>query len=83
MMAVVVLTENQAHTILDQVSTAAIMLLVVGITFGCMRCSSGISRLIGNGGASIVSRVMGLILASVAANSVLSALLEISKTGQL
>jgi multiple antibiotic resistance protein len=35
-----------------------------------------ISRMIGNGGASIVSRVMGLILASVAATQVLEGIKE-------
>ena len=70
-MAVVVLTENQTHTILDQLETAAIMLVVVAMAFVLMITSATIFRLIGNGGASIVSRVMGLILASIAATHVL------------
>ena len=71
MMAAVLLTENQTHTILDQVSTAVIMLLVVAMSLGMMLLAAPISRLIGSGGASIVSRVMGLILASIAATHVL------------
>ena len=71
MMAVVLLTENQTHTILDQAATAAIMLLVVAMAFGLMLMAGTISRLIGSGGASIISRVMGLILASIAATHVL------------
>lgn len=71
MMAVVLLTENQRHTILDQAMTAGIMLLVVALTFVLMLGAGTISRLIGSGGASVVSRVMGLILASVAATNVL------------
>ena len=70
-MAVVLLTENQTHTLLDQGVTAVIMLLVVSMAFGLMLIAGTISRLIGNGGASIVSRVMGLILASIAATHVL------------
>ena len=70
-MAVVLLTENRTHTLLDQGSTAAIMLLVVSATYGFMLVAERISQLIGDGGASIVSRVMGLILASVAATNVL------------
>ncbi len=71
MMAVVLLTENQTHTLLDQVSTAAMMLLVVAMTFVFMLLAGKFSQLIGTGGASVVSRVMGLILASVAASHVL------------
>ena len=71
MMAVVLLTENQTHTLLDQVSTAAIMLIVVSATYGLMLMAGTITRMIGSGGASVVSRVMGLILASVAATNVL------------
>ncbi len=71
MMAVVLLTENQTHTLLDQVSTAAIMLIVVSATYGLMLMAGTITRIIGIGGASVVSRVMGLILASVAATNVL------------
>ena len=71
MMAVVLLTENQTSTLLDQLLTAVIMLLVVGMAFGLMLIAEKVLRLIGGGGASIVSRVMGLILASVAATHVL------------
>ena len=76
MMAVVLLTENQKHTLLDQASTAIIMLLVIMITFGMMLVAGNISRIIGTGGASIISRVMGMILASIAAAHVLAGLKE-------
>ena len=71
MMAVVLLTENQSHTLLDQALTSVIMLTIVAMAFGLMLIAGTISRLIGTGGASIVSRVMGLILASIAATHVL------------
>lgn len=76
MMAVVLLTENQTHTVLDQASTAAVMLLVVAIAYGLMRIADFIAGVIGSGGASIVSRVMGMILASVAAANVLEGIKE-------
>lgn len=71
MMAVVLLTKNDVHTIMDQVSTSAVMLSVLAIACGLMLAAGVIARLIGTGGASIISRVMGLILASVAAANVL------------
>ena len=71
MMAVVLLTENSRHSILEQRVTAVLMLLVVGAAYAFMLAAGWISRVIGEGGASIVSRVMGLILASIAATNVL------------
>jgi multiple antibiotic resistance protein len=41
-----------------------------------MRGAGAISRTIGNAGASIISRVMGMILASVAASEVLEGIKE-------
>lgn len=71
MMAVVLLTENSRHSILEQTVTAAIMLLVVATAYVMMLAAPQIARVIGNAGASLVSRVMGLILASIAATQVL------------
>ncbi len=71
MMVVVLLTQNDLHAIEEQIVTVVLMLVIVGITYTLMRCASPIARLIGEGGANIISRVMGMILASVAATEVL------------
>jgi multiple antibiotic resistance protein len=71
MMAVVLLTQKDIHTIDEQIVTTALMLAVVGTTYVLMRCAGAITRIIGDGGSNIVSRVMGMILASVAATQVL------------
>lgn len=71
MMAAVLLTENQSNSFIDQLVTAAIMGFVVSMAYGLMLIAGTITKLIGTGGASIVSRVMGLILASIAATNVL------------
>ena len=71
MMAVVLLTQNDLHTVDEQVVTAILMLIVVGATYLLMRSAGPITRLIGEGGANIISRVMGTILAAVAATEVL------------
>ena len=52
------------------------MLLVVASTYGLMLFADPILKLIGNAGASIVSRVMGMILASIAATNVLEGIKE-------
>lgn len=71
MLAAVLLTEKNHFSILEQVLTTSIMLLVILVTFVFMLGSSKIHNLIGNSGASIISRVMGLILTALAVTSVL------------
>lgn len=83
MLAIVMLTDNNEHSIGDQAITAGVMVVVLVISYLFMLISEPIVRLIGNSGAAIVSRIMGMILASVAADAVLSALLEIMETGSL
>lgn len=76
MMAVVLLTENSKHSLVEQTIVAVLMLLVVGAAYLLMLGAGWISKVIGEGGASIVSRVMGLILASIAATNVLEGIKE-------
>lgn len=83
MLAIVMLTDNNRFTVADQAITAGIMIGVLLAACCFMLLAGPIIRLIGNSGAAIVSRVMGMILASVAADAVLSALLEIASTGSL
>ncbi len=71
MLGAVLMTENNRFNLLQQTQTAAIMLSVLLIALILMLAASFVHRLIGNSGASIISRVMGLILASVAVANVL------------
>jgi multiple antibiotic resistance protein len=71
MMAVVILTKNERYTLMDQLATTVVMLVVLLITFGLLVLARFVHRWIGDSGASIISRVMGLILASVAVEAVL------------
>ena len=72
MLAAVLLTENHSYTIWEQAQTTMIMLSVLLVVLILMLVASPVHRLIGNSGASIISRVMGLILASVAVSNVLA-----------
>ncbi len=76
MLAAVLLTENHRYNLLEQAQTAVVMLSVLLIVWVLMLAASWVHRLIGNSGASIISRVMGLILASVAVSSVLAGIKE-------
>lgn len=71
MLAVVVLTDNHRFSLSQQAMTTLIMLLVLAITLALLLLANPIYRVIRESGASIVSRVMGMILAAVAADSVL------------
>ncbi|MEG9475129.1 MarC family protein [Mannheimia bovis] len=71
MMAIVLLTDNHRFSISDQFITAGIMMLVLAITYLLLLAANRIQHLIGNAGAAIISRVMGLILAAIAVNNLL------------
>lgn len=71
MMAVVLLTENNRYSVFEQVLVVIVILSVISVALVCMLFAGPIGSLVGRGGASIISRVMGLILASVAATNVL------------
>lgn len=71
MMAVVLLTDNHRYSLSDQVVTAGIMVSILLITYLLFLIANRIQHLIGNAGAAIISRVMGLILCAVAINNIL------------
>jgi len=71
-MAVILLTDNTQYSLLHQAMTTVVVGVVLSLTFVAMLLASRIQRLIGRVGASIVSRVMGLLFSAMAADSVLS-----------
>ena len=71
MMAIVMLTHNSRYSFIDQSITAAVMIVVLIITLCLLLGATFIHKIIGNVGAAIISRVMGLILAAVAVNNLL------------
>ena len=72
MLAAVLMTENARYSLWEQAQTTVTMLAVLLITFALMLGASWVHRFIGSSGASVVSRVMGLILASVATANALA-----------
>ncbi|WP_108879887.1 MarC family protein [Anderseniella sp. Alg231-50] len=79
MLAVVLLTDNNRFSFAEQAVTAGILVAVVGVALVLMLMAAPILKLIGTSGAAIVSRVMGMILAAVAVDNVISAVLELIK----
>jgi multiple antibiotic resistance protein len=73
-MAAIVLTDNDLFTIMQQVTTAVVLLGVLGITCVLMLFSGPILRVIGRNGAAILIRVMGMLLAALSVELIMEAL---------
>jgi multiple antibiotic resistance protein len=72
MLAAVLLTKNSLFTIWEQTQTALVMLSVLLLAYVLMLLSGFIVRFIGSSGASVISRVMGLILSAIATTNILN-----------
>ena len=82
-LAVVILTDNNSNTIADQAVTAVLLVLILFFTLCLLLIAPKIHRIIGKTGASVISRIMGIVLAAVAVDATLGGmealgLLEIS-----
>lgn len=71
MLAAVLLTENARFTVAQQAVTTGAMVTVLMITLILLLLAGPIHKIIGQSGASIISRVMGIILSSVAVTNIL------------
>lgn len=74
MLAIVVLTDNHTESLQEQAITAGLLVLVLALTLVLLLSASVIHRTIGNSGASVISRVMGIVLATIAVDAVLGGL---------
>jgi multiple antibiotic resistance protein len=73
MLAVMTLTDNRHFSVYEQFETIAELLVILGAVLLLMLGASRIIAVIGTAGASVISRVMGLILASVAVDGFVKA----------
>ena len=74
MLAIVVLTDNHRNSVPDQIVTAILLLSVLLVTLAVLLVGARLKKLIGTTGASVISRVMGIVLATVAVDAVLGGL---------
>ena len=73
-MAVVLLTDNHLYTIQQQAITTFLVLLVIILTMLLLLAANMVQKRIGEYGIIVISKIMGLILASYAVQSILSGL---------
>ncbi len=73
-MAVVLLTDNNVYTLQQQAITTALVAVVVVLTMSILLAASHVQNKIGEYGITVISKVMGLILASYAVQSILTGL---------
>lgn len=71
-MAVVLLTDNHVYTFWQQLTTALVMLAVIIVTAVLLLFARRMQQWIGEAGIVIISKVMGLILAAFAVQSILA-----------
>lgn len=88
MLAIVILTDNDTTPLAEQAVTASLLIVVLVMTFGLLLMATAIHRVIGSTGASVISRVMGIILATIAVDAVLQGfdtlgVLEVAGSGAI
>ena len=73
-MAVVLMTDNHIYTIQQQALTTLMVAVVVGITCLLLLGANKVQERVGEYGITVISKIMGLILASYGVQSILSGL---------
>lgn len=73
-MAVVLMTDNTVYSIQQQAMTTVLVFVVITITCLLLLIANKVKERVGDYGITVVSKIMGLILASYAVQSILSGL---------
>jgi multiple antibiotic resistance protein len=76
-LACVVLTDNNQFSLVQQATTCALLLLVLGITLVVLLQSVRVYRIIGQSGCTLLVRVLGLVLAALAVEMTVDAAMKL------
>ncbi|MGH6983632.1 MAG: MarC family protein [Stellaceae bacterium] len=73
-MTVLLLTDSETYTPSEQIEVAILVVLVLALTLACLLGARWAHRMLRDSGINAISRVMGLILAALAMQYILTAL---------
>ncbi|MDH4070774.1 MAG: MarC family protein, partial [Ignavibacteria bacterium] len=73
-MAVIVRTDNTVYSILEQVATAGVLVVMLIVTWALLLLAGPILKITGETGATILVRILGMLLAALSVELVLTAL---------
>ncbi len=76
MLAVVLLTKNSEFSVWEQFQSSILLIGVLFIVLVLLLLAGKVHKIIGDAGASIISRVMGLILSAVAVANIIEGIKE-------
>lgn len=82
-LATVMMTDSHRNSITEQLTSMVLLAVVLLSVLALLICASAIQRTIGRAGASIVSRIMGLLLAAVAVNHVMEGIVVYITTSDI
>ena len=75
-LAIILLTDNNRFTVSEQATTLGVLAVVLSLLLLIFLMSDMISRLIGRGGTNVIRRIMGIIIAAISVNLIVSALAQ-------
>jgi multiple antibiotic resistance protein len=73
-MSVVLLTDNNIYSVTDQLEVAGLLAVVLAVTLFCMLAAQWVHKVLRDTGIDIITRVMGIILAALAVQYILTGL---------
>lgn len=76
-MSTVVIYAEQAESFWQHAALIGYGIIIAGLTFACFSAASGISRILGQTGINVMTRLMGLILAALSVEVIARGLVQL------